>query len=37
MHYLAWLNAHPMVWPLLLLAVSILGTLLFIVATSITI
>ena len=37
MHYLAWPNAHPMASPLLVLAVSILGALLFIVATSITI
>lgn len=37
MHYLAWLNANPMVWPLLLLAVSVAGTVLFVVLTSITI
>lgn len=37
MHYLAWLNANPLAWPLLLLAVSVVGMALFIVLTSITI
>lgn len=37
MQYLARLNANPMIWPLLLLAVGVLGTLLFVVLTSITI
>ncbi len=37
MHYLARLNANPMIWPLLLLAAGVLGTLLFVVLTSITI
>jgi len=37
MHYLARLNANPMLWPLLLLAVSVVGTMLFVVLTSITI
>ncbi len=36
MHYLARLNANPMVWPLVLLVLSVIGTMLFIVLTSIT-
>ncbi|MBB2974174.1 hypothetical protein FHU14_004724 [Mesorhizobium sp. RMAD-H1] len=37
MHYLARLNANPMLWSLLLLALSVVATLLFVVLTSITI
>lgn len=37
MHYLARLNDNPILWLLLLLALSVGGTLVFVVLTSITI
>jgi len=37
MRYLAWLNANPLAWPLVLLTVSVAGMALFVVLTSITI
>lgn len=37
MHYLARLNANPMAWLLLVLALSVVGSLAYVVFTSITI